>query len=63
MIIDNKKIIGKYKPSDIYNNDNIFTDHNIELPFLVDLSLKLKMYNLINKEYSDMKEMVDDIWP
>ena len=63
VVIDNKKIIGKYKPSDIYNNDNIFTDHNIELPFLVDLSLKLKMYNLINKEYSDMKEMVDDIWP
>ena len=63
ILLDKYKVIGKYKPSDIYNNESIFTEHNLEIPFIVDLSLKLKMYNLIDKEYSNMKEMVDDIWP
>ena len=37
--------------------------NNLEIPFMVDLSIKLKMYNLIDKEYSSMKAMVDDLWP
>ncbi len=63
ILLDNYKVIGKYKPSDIYKDDSIFTSHNLEIPFLTDLCIKLKMYNLVDKEYSNMKEMVDDIWP
>ena len=63
ILLDNEKIVGEYKPSDIFNDDSIFTSRNIEIPFLLDLSIKLKMYNLVDREYTNMKEMVDDIWP
>lgn len=63
ILIDKFKIIGEYLPSDIYENDKLFYEHNLEIPFLVDLSIKLKMYNLIDKEYKSMKAMVDDLWP
>ncbi len=63
ILMDNNKILGEYTPSDIYNNDKLFYEHSLEIPIITDLSIKLKMYNLIDKEYVDMKEMVDDIWP
>ncbi len=43
-------------------DDDIFIKNNIELPFIFDLSNKLKLYGLINHRYSTMKEMVNDIW-
>ena len=63
VLIDHNKILGKYSPKDIYNDDKLFYEHNLEIPFIVDLSIKLKMYDIIKKDYSSMKEMVDDIWP
>ena len=63
ILLDNFKIIGEYSPSDIYNNDKLFYEHHLEIPFIIDLSVKLKMYGLIDKEYHSMKAMVDDIWP
>ena len=63
ILLDNFKIIGEYLPGDIYNNDKLFYEHHLEIPFITDLSIKLKMYNIIDKEYMNMKEMVDDIWP
>lgn len=47
---------------DIFDNDKLFYDNNIEIPLMIDLSIKLKMYNLIDKNYSDIKALVDDIW-
>ncbi len=63
VLLDNYQVIGEYTLSDIYNNDKLFYEHKLEIPFLIDLSIKLKMYNLVSKEYLDLKEMVDDIWP
>ena len=63
ILLDNFKIIGEYLPSKVYEDDKLFYSHNLEIPFLTDLSIKLKMYNLVNKEYLNMKELVDDIWP
>ncbi len=63
ILMDKYQIIGEYDKHDIYQNDKLFYEHNLEIPFLVDLNVKLKMYNLIDKEYMSMKEMVDDIWP
>ena len=57
------EIIGTYSPRDIFKDDKLFYEHNLEIPFLIDLSNKLKMYNIIDKEYLSMIEMVDDIWP
>ena len=63
ILLDKYKVVGIYTKEDIYNDDKLFYEHNLEIPFLTDLSIKLKMYNLVDKEYSNMKAMVDDIWP
>ena len=63
IVLDDYKLLGEYLPNEIFNDDKFFYEHNLEIPFLVDLSIKLKMYNLVDKEYINMKAMVDDIWP
>ena len=63
ILIDNYKIIGSYLPGDIFDNDKDFYNRGIEIPFITDLAIKLKMYGVVNNEYLDLKEMVDDIWP
>ena len=63
ILISNKQIIDKFNPSKMYTDDKYFYENNLEIPFMVDLSVKLGMYNIINKEYINMKEMVDSIWP
>ena len=63
ILIDKFNILGEYSYSDIFSNDKDFYEHNLEIPFMTDLSIKLKMYNLVDKEYINMKEMVDDLWP
>ena len=62
ILMDKYSIVGEYEASKIYEDDKLFYSHNLEIPFIIDLSIKLKMYGLIDKEYLDMKEMVDDIW-
>ena len=34
----------------------------MELPFTVNLSNKLKFYELIDRVYFDDKKLVDDLW-
>ena len=63
ILLDNYKIVGEYLPNKVYEDDKVFYDHGLEIPFITDLSIKLKMYDVINKEYFNTKEMVDDIWP
>ena len=63
ILLDKMEIVGEYDYTKVYEDDQLFYNHNIEIPFITDLSIKLKMYGLVNKEYRDMKEMVDDIWP
>lgn len=54
--------VGEYHYQDLYSNDKIFYDSNIEIPFLVDLNIKLKMYEIIHNNYGDIKALVDEIW-
>ena len=62
MILNKGKIIFNDILNNIEKNDNIFNDLSIKLPFIVDLSIKLKLYNLIDKIYVDEKRMIKDIW-
>lgn len=63
ILLSHFAIIGEYDKDDIYRDDKLFYQNGLEIPFITDLSVKLKVYNIINKNYSDMKEMVNDIWP
>lgn len=62
ILLSNYKIIGEYTYHDIYNNDKVFYDHNIEIPFIYDLSIKLKMYNLIESDFDSLEMLVDNLW-
>ena len=62
LLLSNYKIVKEMSCQDIIPNDKLLNDNNIEIPFLYNLYIKLKMYDIISKDYFDMKEMVDYIW-
>ena len=50
------------KPSTILKNEKLLKENNIELPFMVDLSNKLKFYGLLENNILDINEMVETLW-
>lgn len=62
IIMKNGKIIDYNKVKDLINEEDKFTKNDIKLPFLIDLSYKLKSYELIDNLICDCDEMVDEIW-
>ena len=62
IIINEFKVMQEVLPSEMFNDDKIFYENDLEIPFICDLNIKLKMYKMIDKNYIDMKELVDSIW-
>lgn len=62
VLIDNGNIILKGPKDEVLLEEKVFNSLNLELPFMVDLSIKLKYYGLVDKLIFDMDEMVDEIW-
>lgn len=62
-ILSNYQILKETTINEIMENNQIFQDNNIDIPFIFDLSNKLQMYNLISKNYINMEELVNDLWP
>ena len=62
IILNSGKIISNSKPSTILKNEKLLRENNIELPFMVDLSNKLKFYGLIENNILDINEMVETLW-
>ena len=60
-ILMNNKIVCK-KINEIFNDEKLFIDNNLKLPFIVELSLKLKYYDILDNISLDRIEMVDKIW-
>ena len=46
----------------ILNNQNIFTDSNLKLPFIYDINNLLESYDLIKEKHLVSKELVDLLW-
>ena len=61
-IISDKKVALEGNPLYILQKDNIINKIGLKLPFMVDLSVKLNDYELIDKQILDPKEMVDELW-
>lgn len=55
-------IILNEKISEAFNNEKIFKECNLELPFMASLCLKLKYYDLIDKVIFDMDKLVNELW-
>lgn len=62
ILFNDGKIILNETVNKAFTNINVFVDNKIKLPFIVELSEKLKYYKVINKTYYDMKKLVNDIW-
>lgn len=62
ILMNKSKIIKEIDVNDVFLDDKIFYENNVEIPFIIDLNIKLRMYNLINKNYDNVKDMVNDIW-
>lgn len=51
---------------DYYNLDDldseVFLKNNLRVPFIFEISFKLKAYDLIKDNYLDMRELIDFLW-
>ena len=56
------KIENSYSVSKIFNEDTLLTKLGFEIPFIVNLSLKLKDYGLIDKVYYHLIELEEKLW-
>lgn len=61
-IIGNKKIVLEGKPLEVLEKDNILNKVGLNIPFMADLSVKLKDYDLIDSIILDKDRMVDILW-
>ena len=62
LIIDKGKILLKGEPLTVVEKDNILNKIGLDLPFMVDLSVKLRDYNVVEKIELDIDRMADEIW-
>lgn len=61
-VIDNSEIVLEGEPLMILEKDNILNKAGLELPFMMDLAVKLRDYDLIKEIELDMDRMVDKLW-
>lgn len=61
-ILNNGKIISIDKIKNLYKNEKIFKNNGLNLPFMANLSLKLKYYELVDDVILDMDKMVNHLW-
>lgn len=62
IIMNDGQVIKYGSMNELIKDENIFIKNNIKLPFLVDLSHKLKSYELIDDVILDIDRMVDEVW-
>lgn len=61
-VLNKGSIVMEGDPLSVFREEIILNRSDLELPFMIDLSLKLKFYDLINKEILDMDRLVDTLW-
>jgi len=62
LILKNGQVVLKSSVLNAFDDLSLYENNNIQLPFIVDLSLKLKYYGKVDKIYYSMKKLVDDLW-
>lgn len=62
IMLGNKNIVLDSKLNKALENEKLFKENNLELPFMASLSIKLKYYNLLDEIILDMNKMVNKIW-
>ena len=62
VIINDGKIELDGYPKDVLQKDNIINKIGLNIPFMIDLSVKLKDYDLLDDIEMDKNRMVDKLW-
>ena len=62
ILMDNYELLKEDTKKNLMDNDQYLTNHNLKIPFMYDLSIKLGMYDLVDKKYLNMGDLVNDIW-
>ena len=62
LVISDGSIKYSGKLEDILKHDNTLTKLGIEIPIMMDMSLKLQFYNLLDRVILNPEEMVDELW-
>ena len=62
VFINNGRLIAQGKTEEILERKDIFDKAHMERPFVVELSERLRFYNLVDKLYFDEDKLVNDIW-
>lgn len=61
-IISNGEVVIEGYPMEVLEKDNIINKAGLNLPFMMDLSVKLRDYDLIKQIELDMDRLVDTLW-
>ena len=61
-ILVDKKLVFNKKTKDVIKDNKIFEGNHLKLPFLLDITNKIKYYGLIDKSVKDIESLVDEIW-
>lgn len=61
-ILNEGKVALEGKPLDVLEKDNIINKIGLALPFMIDLSVKLRDYDLVDGIEMDLDRMVDKLW-
>lgn len=62
VVIDQGRVILKGPKELVLEEEKVFNNIGIDLPFMASLSIKLRYYDLVDKIILDMDEMVDILW-
>lgn len=62
IILGNHELIFNGTKEELYDNEKLLLNNNYKLPFMIDLSKKLMVYNLLDHVTISKKEIVDKIW-
>ncbi len=61
-VISDSNILIEGKPLDVIQKDNVMNKAGLNLPFMVDLSVKLRDYDLVKEIEQDKERMVELLW-
>lgn len=62
VVYDKENILIEGPTIEVLKEEKLLKRIGLELPFMVELSLLLKDYNLVNKIYLDKESLVSDLW-
>lgn len=62
VLLNNGKKVKEGTPLSILKQEKLLKENSLEQPFMIELSQKLMLYNLIDHVYLDERKLADTLW-